>query len=71
MSMAQGPVWLGFWRWLLPPKAKNSTKGPKSHINFCPKAAFILVQIQKAHFPLLSLAFESKNYSPTTLWGRK
>ena len=53
-----GSLWLGFWLWLLTPKAK-------SQMCFCPKAAITAVQI-KSTSPLLSLSFGSKNYPPAT-----
>lgn len=44
--------------------AKSSTKGPKSHICFAPKAAFTLVP--EAVLSMLSLALGSENHPPTT-----
>jgi hypothetical protein len=57
---------LDFRLWLLPSKAKSSTKGPKSHMCFCPKAVFSIVQMLKAPPPLLPLDFGGKNYPPAT-----
>jgi hypothetical protein len=52
---------LGFWLWLLPPKAKSSTKRSKSHMCFCAKAAFSTVQIQKNLHPYFHWLSGQKN----------